>query len=221
MAVKPPTENPLRARRAEEKEERRQAILDAAEAAIAKLGWEGTNFGEVAKRSRLSRSLVYFYFPTRDDLFHAVCERGLAELEKRFAQAIARKKTGLDQVMELGRAYCEFAKDEPLYFRVVTEMQARPEKDCAETASEHAAHEGGQRCLGYVARALANGLADGSVRKSIGDPRPTAVAVWAFTHGLIQISSQRERMLKDAFGLTASKTMDHGVELLRGSLAAD
>lgn len=212
--------DPLRARRDEEKEERRQAILDAAEKVIARSGWEATNFGEIAKRARLSRSLVYFYFPTRDALFHAICGRGLIDMEKRFTAAVASARTGLDQVMAIGRAYYQFSLDEPLYFKVLADYQARDLDPESETENEAEAHHHGRQCLAMVGQALGTGLADGTIRKSIGDPRSTAVSVWAFTHGLIQIASRKEAMLKEDFGLTATKAMEHGFSLLRGSLSA-
>lgn len=212
--------DPVRARREEEKEERRQDILDAAEKVIAKVGWEATNFGEIAKRARLSRSLVYFYFPTRDDLFHAVCGRGLAEMEKRFATAVAGQTTGLEQVMAIGRAYYQFSLDESLYFTVLADFQARDLDLEHQPESEVDAHKRGRNCLIAVAQALGLGLTDGTIRKSIGDPRSTAVAVWAFAHGLIQIASRKEAMLKQDFGMNAAKAMEHGFQLLRGSLAS-
>jgi AcrR family transcriptional regulator len=212
--------DPLRTRREEEKEERRQAILDAAEKVIARDGWEATNFGEIAKRARLSRSLVYFYFPARDDIFHAVCGRGLADMERRFAKAFRSERVGLDQVLAIGRAYYEFSLAEPLYFKMLAEYQARDLDPDHESANEAAAHQHGRECLTLVAQALGQGLGDGSIRKSIGDPRPTAISVWAFTHGLIQIASRKEAMLKEDFGLTSAKAMEHGFGLLRGSLAA-
>lgn len=221
MAASRSKPNPLRARRAEEKEERRRAILDAAEQVIAAHGWESTNFGEIARLSRLSRSLVYFYFRDREDLFHAICERGLAKLERRFAAARRRHKAGLDQAMAMGRAYLEFSKSDPLHFEVLTRLQAQQADLCSERPSEQAAHELGQRCLGLVAAALDHGVRDGSVRASIGDPGLTAVSVWAFTHGLIQIAAQKEPMLKVAFGATARKTLEHGFTVLRGTLARD
>jgi AcrR family transcriptional regulator len=45
--------DPPRARREEEKEERRPTMLEAAEKVIARDGWEATNSGEIAKRARL------------------------------------------------------------------------------------------------------------------------------------------------------------------------
>jgi len=132
--------DPLRTRREEEKEERRQAILDAAEKVIARDGWEATNFGEIAKRARLSRSLVYFYFPARDDLFHALCGRGLTDMERRFAKAFASERVGLDQVMAIGRAYYEFSVAEPLYFMMIADYQARDLDPDNKSANEAEAH---------------------------------------------------------------------------------
>lgn len=220
MKDKLSTISQAKARREEEKEERRQTILDAAERVMAKRGWENTNFGEIARRTRLSRSLVYFYFPRRDDLFHAICARALAEMERRFANAVAQQRTGLDQVMAIGRAYHQFSRDCPLYFTVLSDYQAREVDPGHQSEVEAEAHGRGRGCLGLVVQALGRGVEDGSIRKSIGDPRPSAVSVWAFTHGLIQITSRKEAMLREDFGLLAPATMEHGFSLLRGSLAS-
>lgn len=220
MADKVSTKSAIQARRDEEKEQRRQDIIDAAERVIAKKGWDATNYGEVAKLARLSRSLVYFYFPERLDLFHAVCERGLKDLEKRFRKAIAANPKGLEQIMAIGQAYHEFSVEEPLYFSLITQFQAQEFDPAGQEKDEEQAHDQGRACLGLVAQALGTGLADGSIRPAIGDPALSAVAIWAFTHGLIQIVSQKEPMLKELFKVDAKKTMEHGFALLRGSLAA-
>src|SRR5512133_1754997 len=96
---------PIRARRAKDKELRRKAILDAAEKTIASRGLENTNFGEIAKRSKLSRALIYVYFPKREDLIHAVCERGLQMLLDRFNELVAKPASGLEHTIALGHAY--------------------------------------------------------------------------------------------------------------------
>lgn len=220
MTDKVPKKSPLQARREEEREERRQQILNAAERVIRQRGWEATNFGEIAKRARLSRSLVYVYFPTRDDVFHAVCDRGMEDLERRFRQAIAGHPRGLDQLMAIGHAYHDFSEKEPLYFELLSVFQAREFVPDRQRPAGKQSHDHGRNCLALVAQALANGLADRSVRKSVGDPGPTAIAIWAFTHGLIQIASQKEGMLKEHFGLSAAQTLEHGFALLRSSLGA-
>jgi TetR/AcrR family transcriptional regulator len=212
--------DPLRARRDEEKEKRRQAILDSAERVVAKRGWEDTNFGEIARLARLSRSLVYFYFPTRDELFHAMCDRGLTDLASRFETALAKHKTGLDQVVAMGRAYYAFSQEEPLYFDLLAHFQDRQLEAHAQSAIEERANNHGRSCLQLVAQAIGNGIADGTIRKSIGHPAPAAFTIWSFTHGVIQLSSRKEHMLQEEFKLSARQMVEHSLGLLRGSLAA-
>lgn len=220
MTAKASTKSPLQQRREEEKHARRQQILDAAEKVIRQRGWEATNFGDIAKRARLSRSLMYFYFPARDDLLHAICERGLRVLEQRFTEAIARHPRGIDQLVAIGHAYHGFSESEPLYFGLISVSHAREcEKEPASPTAE-SAHDQGRHCLGLVAEALVNGLKDGSIRSSLGDPQQTAVAIWAFTHGLIQIAAQEKPMLEKKFSFTARQMLDHGFALLRGMVAA-
>lgn len=210
--------NPVRARRNEEKELRRQVILDAAEDIVAKRTWEGTNFGEIAKLARLSRSLVYVYFPTRDHLFHAMCDRGLALLEERFARVMKQRKTGLEQVVALGRAYYQYSLEETFYFNLLSQFQMRELILEDQTDSEQSANSHGQRCLQILAQAIANGVQDGTIRASIGEPGPASFAIWGFTHGLIQLSTFKEPMLQHEYRMTARKMIERGLDLLKGTL---
>jgi AcrR family transcriptional regulator len=210
----------MRTRRDEEKEMRRQDILDAAERVIAKHGWESADFGKIAERARLSRSLVYVYFPTRDDLFHAVCSRGLADLERRFATVMATRASGLELSMAIGRAYHAFSQEQPLYFELIALHQAKELDPDTQSKNEEQANKFGGECLGLLVQAIALGLKDGSIGKSVGDPRPAAVSMWAFTHGLIQIASRKECMLQENFQLSAKQMMEHGFTLMRRTLAA-
>ncbi len=212
-------ENPVRTRRDEEKEMRRQDILDAAERVIAKHGWENSDFGKIAERARLSRSLVYVYFPTRDDLFHAVCSRGLADLQRRFATVMATRTTGLELSMAIGRAYYAFSREQPLYFELISQYQAKENKPDEQSDNEGEANQLGGDCLGLLVQAITIGLKDGSIAKSVGDPRPAAVSMWAFTHGLIQIASRKECMLQESFQLNTEQMMEHGFTLMRRTLA--
>lgn len=220
MADRVSTAERIRARREEEKERRRQAILNAAERVVAKHGWEATDFGKIAARARLSRSLVYFYFATRDELFHAMCSRGLANLQRRFAEAVVEPRTGIEKTMALGRAYYAFSREEPLYFEFIAHYQEKAVDAHKHTPVENEAHELGRGCIGVVAQTLMSGIADGTIRKSIGDPRPAAVSIWAFTHGLIQVATRKEVLLQESFQLNTEQMMEHGFALLRSSLAA-
>lgn len=211
---------PKRARSDEQKERRRQTIIDAAEKVIARVGLNNAHFGEVAKQAKLSRPLIYVYFPKQEDLFHAVCERALVGLEEAFAGVADKGKKGLDRVIELAHAYYDFAVSRPLYFSVISELQTYGIDPAGANEIERSVFDLSKRLVGVVAQAVMQGKKDGSVRSDVGDPVLAAMSVWSVTHGIIQISSTKQKMLKAEFSLDSKDVVDHGFALLRAAFAA-
>jgi len=208
-----------RARGDEDKGKRREMILDAAEKVMAKRGLTGTNFGAIAKQSRLSRSLIYVYFPKHLDLIEAVCERGLLALRARFMDAIGRHEQGIEQIVAMAREYYAFSKAEPLYFLVIAEHETSVMHPPGQKDTDRKSSDCGKEVLGLVAGAVKKGIEDGSIRPDCGDPMLSAVSIWAFSHGLIQISTAREAMLNDELGVSVADVTEQGFRLLRQTLA--
>src|SRR5215471_6317456 len=102
-------------RRQEEKERRRDEIVEAAEDLYRELGWDAVTMDSVAKRARLSRALVYVYFKDKRDLHFAICLRALETMRARFEEASARSRSGLDKVEAIGRAYMAYGQEFPHY----------------------------------------------------------------------------------------------------------
>ena len=80
---------PIESRRLEEKERRREDILDAAEAVFAAKGFDDAKMDDIARAARVSRALLYIYFKDKRELQFALCLRGMDLLRQRFAEARA------------------------------------------------------------------------------------------------------------------------------------
>src|SRR5579872_781958 len=72
------------------KEQKRQAILDAALRVFADHGYAGSNMDAVAKRARISKGLIYTYFPSKEVLLVEVLRKGLAKWETMFMDILQR-----------------------------------------------------------------------------------------------------------------------------------
>lgn len=55
---------------------RRQQILDAAAACFSKRGFHPTTMQDICKEAELSPGAVYRYFPSKESIIQAMCERG-------------------------------------------------------------------------------------------------------------------------------------------------
>src|SRR6188474_511521 len=62
---------------AEDKEERQQALLDAAERLLLRSPERIANVAEVADEAGLAKGTVYLYFPSKEELLLAVHERNI------------------------------------------------------------------------------------------------------------------------------------------------
>lgn len=207
-----------RQRREDEKERRREAIIDAAEAVFSSAGFETAKMEDVARAARVSRALVYLYFANKAELHFAVCLRGLRLLRGHFAAAAAAEPRGYDQVLAIGRAYVAFADAHPLYFAAMSRFEAhRP--DAAQLGdTERAVLEAGNAVHQVTVAALRAGMRDGSVRR-LQDPLLVAITLWGFIHGTIQIAQTKDLILEQA-GIAIDHFLRQAFELGMRTVAA-
>ncbi|MHB8263212.1 MAG: TetR/AcrR family transcriptional regulator [Acidimicrobiales bacterium] len=72
-----------------EKEGRRSEILAAAKNIFAKSGYQATTIADIAKAAKLSYGSIYWYFDSKESLFHALMENEEKLLREHVANALA------------------------------------------------------------------------------------------------------------------------------------
>jgi AcrR family transcriptional regulator len=207
-------------RRQEEKEKRRADILDAAEGVAAEIGTETLTMDQVARRARISRALLYVYFKDKPDLLFGVSERALTLLRLRFIEASSKGGTGLERIMAIGRAYIAFCQEFPVYFDVLGRFQAHePELRDSEN-NAMACVQAGTRVHDVIVDCINAGIADGSVRPDVGEPRLVSFALYAMTHGTLQVATTKAAILP-LLGVSSKALIEHGLTMARRALASE
>lgn len=95
----------------EAKARRREVILAAAKPVFAKNGYHATTIGDVAKAARISYGSVYWYFESKEALFHALMdaeEQALRDHIAAAADAAGTGASGVDVFRASVRATFEF-----------------------------------------------------------------------------------------------------------------
>lgn len=83
-----------RAMSEDEKEARRTDILAAAKKVFARHGYHGTTIAEIAKAAKLSYGSIYWYFDSKDALFHELMEAEGEALRRHVHEALATPAQG-------------------------------------------------------------------------------------------------------------------------------
>jgi len=204
-------------RRLEEKERRREDILDAAERVLAVKGYDAAKMDDIARAARVSRALLYVYFKDKTELQFALCLRGLHLLRERFAQARARHARGRDQIQAIGRAYIGFVQEFPVYFNALARAEAQHTELEDEHGICHRVMMTGRAVHAETIAALRTGQADGTLRHDLGDPLIVAMSLWGFTHGIAQLAMTKGEIFAHE-GIATSAFIDHAIEMATRSL---
>jgi AcrR family transcriptional regulator len=72
----------------EAKERRRELILTAAKRVLARKGYHATTMADVAKAARISYGSVYWYFDSKEALFHALMDSEELALRRHIDEAL-------------------------------------------------------------------------------------------------------------------------------------
>jgi AcrR family transcriptional regulator len=158
----------------------KEALIRAALDLIAQKGAGGFTFAEAARWAGVSAAAPYRHFRDRDDLIAGVALKGFelfaAALEH--AWAAGRPDPGA-AFKRLGRAYLDFARNEPSYYSAMFEagisLDANPELRVA-----------GDKAFGILRSAT-----DGIIATLPAGTRPPGLMmglhVWALSHGIASL----------------------------------
>ena len=93
-------------------EERREELIDAAIPVFAEKGYHAAPTKQIAERASISQAYLFRLFPTKEDLFVAVCERSCEVMYGSFAAAADQaEKEGRDPLEVMGEAYADLVAD--------------------------------------------------------------------------------------------------------------
>jgi AcrR family transcriptional regulator len=111
-------------------EERRAAVLDAAQAEFAVTGYHGTSTEAIAERAGISQPYLFRLYRTKKELFLACIERGFGVTREVFELA-SEGLRGEESLEAMGKAYMELLADRK---KLLVQMQAYAACDDADVS---------------------------------------------------------------------------------------
>lgn len=107
--------------------ERRGKILEAALGVFSERGY-AASMGEIADAAGITRTVLYYYFPAKKDLFIAVIESLVTQVVKHVAPVAMAASTHEQRARAVVAALIGFAHDNPRAWRILfTREDADPE----------------------------------------------------------------------------------------------
>lgn len=95
--------------KAAEDESKKEKILDAALGLFATQGFGSTRIETIAKKAKLSYGLTYYYFSTKDILFHMVLQRSLDKSTAIYQSAVVREIPAYEKLKYFTETFLSYA----------------------------------------------------------------------------------------------------------------
>lgn len=170
-------------RRAREKEELKERILDAARELFVERGYEAVTMRQIAEAIEYSPTAIYLHFEDKLALVRSLCDRDFSALGKRF-QKIATIADPIERLRRSGQAYAEFALKNPQQYRYMF-LTPHPPIDPAE--SEIDRDNPREDAYAFLRWTVAEAISAGRFRPGLDDPELVSQIVWAGVHGIVSL----------------------------------
>jgi TetR/AcrR family transcriptional regulator len=196
-------------RRARERAQRRQEILDAARQVFFARGFHSPTMDDVAAGAEVSKGTIYLYFESKEEILALLLLEGLdllldeMETAHEAAGPIPEEALGA-----LARAYLHFSQANPSYFRLIMAFDRGRFEGAISGELYKQVLDRSLRGLDLLARTIEDGTGAGAF--AVEDAWRAAGSVWAAVNGVLVLMAHplRQRMLQTDLDTMFGVTLD-------------
>jgi AcrR family transcriptional regulator len=186
----------------------RDEILVAARELLLEVGPEALSLRQVARRADFSPAALYTYFSSRDELVAALFDESFERLDS-YLRRVSADLPPARRVVELGMAYMDFARDNPMDLRCILAATSR---EGLPPSSGFALGLGAARLIGETFR---EGMARAVFSADSGlSAAEMAYGTWALVHGMTLIAGLDLSAVTDEVSAEPRRVLEAFVSLL-------
>ena len=128
----------------------RERILEVAEDFLGERGYDGTRLHLIAQRVGIQKASLFHYFPSKEELYHAVLDEGVGETDQAIRRVLEMQGAPLKTIRVLIGAYVDVVAAHPQRTKIFLRQSLGDAPDGALPAA------GSQRLLEAVARFISD-----------------------------------------------------------------
>jgi AcrR family transcriptional regulator len=142
----------------------RDKIVEAAEELFARRGYAGVGLSEIAESVGLGKSTLFHHFRSKAQLYAAVVERILSQIEISLVRSLAAGGSPVERLDRWLDTIIDILGEKPAHARLLLRSLFEDDELTGELAEEQAANDTLTRIVEGVAVLLREGMANGELR---------------------------------------------------------
>lgn len=197
----------------------RNNILNAAKTLFETNGVMQTKMDDIAKEADYSKSTIYIYFKSKDEIYNYIVYESMLMLKENFKSAIADNNDFEKIYFNICNILTEFQCEYPFYFdSILKEISVdKQDFDCCPVLQD--IYNVGEEINEIISSMLFRGINSGYLDKNL-NLVPTIFMLWASLCGIIKMAEQKEKYMQDKHNVSKADYLDYSFKLLLKSLKA-
>lgn len=211
-------------RKAWERRQRRERIVDVAETVFLEAGYEKATLPAIADAAGYNKRSLYLYFADREAIFLAVVYRCLTRLRDALRTVGDPPHSGQTGLRRLALTVFDFSVHRPADVALIMTFEDRffiyhgRKPSPAPNTNLARCRQASEEIARIVTAAIDAGMAAGRVRNDL-TARQLMLLLWGQIAGVIKILHRRERHFTAVYGIDRSVLFDRFLDMVEQALA--
>ncbi len=188
-------------------------ILETAEKLFTQKGVNQTTMDDIAKEADYSKSTIYVYFKSKDEIYNYIVFENMLSLKESIENCV----NSFDDVEKCYYAICNtlaaFAEEKPIYLESILGKIGVEKEDFEKFPILLDVYRVGEEINLIVQEFIVRGISSGYLRKDIS-PLQTAFVLWASICGVITMGNNKEAYLLKGLNITKKTFLNDGFTTL-------
>ena len=191
-------------------------ILSAAKILFIEKGILQTTVDDIAKKADCSKSTIYVYFKSKDEIFDCIVLEYFILLKDEISKAIQNTSEFPESFFAIGNAIAKFYNEHPFYMDSILGEVKFSEDETNSVLFQ--LFETGEQLMELIANYLKTCIANGHIRNDFASLVQTTFVLWGGVAGLVAMAHKKEKYIMYRMGTSKEEYIQNGFNFLLQSM---
>ena len=189
----------------------KEIILNAAEELFHQKGFENTKIDEIAKKSEFSKATIYSYFNSKEELLDRLLHKELQKIIKKIEDILKMKLHQGEYFISICNIFLNFYEQNKVCFERMLQPFSKDYNEHTSILYKQIANDS-KKINSILYDALKN---FGITQFFKGEnPDKASFFLWSSVMGIIQVSKNKEELIKMLYGISTQEFIDYSFKQL-------
>jgi len=195
----------------------RNNIIESAKKLFNLKGVAQTTMDDIAKEADYSKSTIYVYFKSKDEIYHSIACEYMIILKERLDNCAVNSDDFEAYYYKICNTIFEFQEEFPLYFETLIGEINVDSEQMEEDNILKEIYNIGEEINDIITKILQLGINNRFIRNDI-ELIPTVFYLWSSISGIILMAQKKKKYLEFRMGLSQKDYLNYSFKMLLKSI---